>query len=387
MQYRLDLFAVFIFLGIVQAIFLSVFFFSGDNRKVQANIFHGLMLVSMTLCLVEIFLMYTGCITQCLYLVDFSEPFSFAIGPCFYLLVLSLIQGKVEKKHYWHLAFVLVYTVCIIPFLLQPEVVKYNSWIESYQPGLPFKDYTYDRGDGRIFWITDHHTLLTVISLGLYSLLSLIEVAKAFRQRKESFLRPANPVLRKLRRGVLQVVSVIALMLVIKMLHENDTGDHWLAAYLSVTIYLTSFSVIGQSGFFKQPSLAEPQKYRSSAVTPEMHRGLLQKLAEVMEREKPFLNSGFSLPDLAQRLGTTVHILSQVINEGLNKSFFEMTASYRVEEAKKLLKDRRNIKVEEIADQVGYSSKSSFNNAFKKITGMTPSEFRAADASPAGRED
>jgi AraC-like DNA-binding protein len=380
MQYRLDLFAVFIFLGIVQAVFLCVFFFSKENRKMKANIFHGLMLLSMALCLAEIFLMYTGYIAQCLYLVDFSEPFSFAIGPCFYLLVRSLIHGKVERKHYWHLAFVLVYSICVIPFLVQPEGVKYNSWIESYKPGLPFRDYTYDRGDGRTFWITDHHTLLTVISLALYSVLSLIEVVKAFRLRKESLLRPVNPVLRKLWRGVLQVISVIALMLVIKMLHENDTGDHWLAAYLSVTIYLTSFSVIGQSGFFKQPSLAEPQKYKSSVVTPDMHRGLLQKLAEVMAHEKPFLNSGFSLPDLAQRLGTTVHILSQVINEGLEKSFFEMTASYRVEEAKTLLKEQRNIKVEEIADRVGYSSKSSFNNAFKKITGKTPSEFRATIA-------
>lgn len=387
MEYRLDLFAVFMFLGIVQAVFLCVFFFSNENRKADANIFHGLMLLSMALCLVEIFLMYTGYIAQCLYLVDFSEPFSFAIGPCFYLLVLSLIHGKVEKKHYWHLAFALVYTACVIPFFMQPDVVKYNSWIESYKPGLPLKDYTYDRGDGRIFWITDHHTLLTVISLALYSVLSLIEVVKAFRRRKESFLRPANPVLRKLQRGVLEVISIIVLMLVIKMLNENDTGDHWLAAYLAVTIYLTSFSVIGQSGFFRQPSLAEPQKYKGSTVTPELHRNLLQKLTEVMEQEKPFLSSGFSLPDLSQRLGTTVHTLSQVINEGLGKSFFEMTASYRVEEAKKLLKERRNIKVEEIADQVGYSSKSSFNNAFKKITGKTPSEFRASDAFPADHAD
>ena len=95
-----------------------------------------------------------------------------------------------------------------------------------------------------------------------------------------------------------------------------------------------------------------------------------------MRDEKPFLQPGFSLPDLAQRLGTTVHILSQVINENLSKSFFEMTAAYRVEEAKKLLKEKQNIKVEEIAEQVGYNSKSSFNTAFKKITGKTPSEFR-----------
>ena len=84
------------------------------------------------------------------------------------------------------------------------------------------------------------------------------------------------------------------------------------------------------------------------------------------------------MPDLAQQLGTTIHILSQSINEGLGKSFFEMVAEYRVDEAKKLLIDHPNIKVEEIAEQVGYNSKSSFNTAFKKFTGSTPSEYRSA---------
>jgi AraC-like DNA-binding protein len=53
-----------------------------------------------------------------------------------------------------------------------------------------------------------------------------------------------------------------------------------------------------------------------------------------------------------------------------------MRAEYRVEEAKRLLREKINIKVEEIAEEVGYNSKSSFNAAFKKITGKTPSEWR-----------
>ena len=83
------------------------------------------------------------------------------------------------------------------------------------------------------------------------------------------------------------------------------------------------------------------------------------------------------MPDLADHLKTTVHMLSQVINEGLNKTFFEMTAQYRIEEAKRLLKEKPNIKVEEIAEEVGYNSKSSFNTTFKKLTGQTPSEWRS----------
>lgn len=379
MQYRVDLFAIFIFLGIVQAIFLCVFFFSKENRKAQSNVFHGLMLLSIALCNLEIVLMYTGYIKDCLWLVDFSEPLAFVIGPAFYLMVLSLIHGEVRKRNYWHFAFAILYLFLVIPFFLQPDVVKYNSWIGSYHPELPFMECDFEGRDPRIFWITDNHTDLTLISLFLYLGLGLYEVIKAFRIRKESFLSPSNSVLKKLRAGATQVFIATTLLFVIKIFYESDTGDHFFSVYLSIVIYLTSFRVINQSGFFKPASLAEPQRYKDSNVNVQVRDGLLARLKGVMEGEKPFLQPGFSLPELSEKLNTTVHTLSQVINEGLGKSFFEMTAEYRVTEAKKLLLEKRNIKVEEIAEQVGYNSKSSFNIAFKKITGKTPSEFRQQD--------
>src|SRR5688572_25718023 len=159
MAYRIDLFALFIFLGIVQAVFLSFFFFSKENRKVQANVFHGVMLISMAACLLEIFLMYTGYIIDCLYLVDFSEPASFLIGPAFYLMIVSQINGKpLPKKHLWHFAFAVLYLLAFLPFALSSEDCKYNSYIYSYHPDLPLREVL--GGDPRWFLITDYHTEL-----------------------------------------------------------------------------------------------------------------------------------------------------------------------------------------------------------------------------------
>jgi len=377
MQYRIDLFAIFIFLGIVQAFFLCTFFFSKENRKRQANIFFGILLLGMALCILEIFLMYTGYIIHCLFLVDFSEPLSFVLGPAFYLMVLSITRGRLPREYYLHFVFALIYFLLVIPFFLLPDAVKYNSWIESYRLNIPMLPYDY-RSDPRLFWVTDNHTTLTLISVVAYGLLGLFEVVRVFRVKKESFLNPANETLRGLRNGSVQVGFVTLLILVIKYFNPNDTGDHIFAAYIAVAIYITSFRVMRQSGFFRQPAnLDEPQKYKSSGLTEAQRRIILERLEQVMAGEKPFLKPDFSLPDLAQQVGTSVHVLSHVINSGLGKSFFEMTAVYRVEEAKRLLKVQRNIKVEEIAGQVGYNSKSSFNNAFKKLTGQTPSDFRA----------
>jgi AraC-like DNA-binding protein len=376
MPYRIDLFAIFIFLGIVQAFFLSIFFFSKENRKNQANIFYGLLLISMGLCLLEIFLMYTGYIVHCLFLVDFSEPLSFMLGPSFYLMVLSVTRGRLPRKYLLHFAFAAFYLILVLPFFLLPEEVKYNSWIESYRLDIPLRPYDYER-DPRLFWVTDNHTLLTIVSIVVYALLSLLEVFKIFRAKNESFFKPANYTLKGLRNGTLQIIFTTLMLLVIKYFNPNDSGDHIFAAYIGISIYFVSFRVMQQSGFFRQATLEEPQKYKSSSLSEDQRKNILDRMQTVMVERKPFLKPDFSLPDLAEQVGTTVHMLSQVINASLGKSFFEMTAEYRVNEAKRLLKERRNVKVEEIAEQVGYNSKSSFNNAFKRITGQTPSDYRA----------
>jgi AraC-like DNA-binding protein len=376
MPYRIDLFAVFIFLGIVQGIFLLLFFLSKENRRIKSNLFQGLMLLSIVACISEIFLMYTGYIVHCLFLVDFSETFGLAIGPCFYLLVLSLTKGNISWKNYLHLAFPIVYFFLQLPFLVLPEDAKYNAWIGSYHPELEGRPYNYGY-DPRLFWVTDNCTEITLVSLFFYTTLGLVEIFNAFKRKKESFWKPANTVLKFLRWEVLQIASAALGILAVKLFHDEDTGDHLFAAYITVSIYLTSFRIIRDSGFFKQSTLVEQQKYKGSTLTVEIQSQLLEKLNRVMLDQKPFLKTEFSLPDLAQQLGTSVHTLSQTINERLGKSFFEMVAEYRVSEAKKLLKDQPNIKVEEIAEQVGYNSKSSFNTVFKKLTGSTPSEFRS----------
>jgi AraC-like DNA-binding protein len=374
MNYRIDLFAIFIFLGIVQAFFLSYFFLTGENRKVQANFFQGILLLAIAFNNIEIFIMYAGYIVNCLYLVDFSEPIAFVIGPALYLLTRSRAEGKVDRKQFLHFITPVMYFILLFPFFVSSEAFRYNGFMGAYHPEGPFRD-TLSEPDPRN-WITHHATEFILSSLFIYIVLSSIEIAKAFRTKKESFWKTSNPILVLLRNEAIVIVGIFVMIVIVKLLNRNDTGDHLFAACISLSVYLTSFRLIKNSGFFKQATLDDTAKYKSSSLSSTQKETILSRLTQVMENEKPFLNPTFSLPDLADKLKTSVHQLSQVINEGLDKNFFELTAEYRVNEAKRLLKDQPNIKIEEIAEQVGYNSKSSFNTVFKKITGMTPSEFR-----------
>ncbi|MFN5171338.1 MAG: helix-turn-helix domain-containing protein [Cyclobacteriaceae bacterium] len=372
MNYQLDGFAVFIFLGIVQAVFLSFFFFSREGRQQEANLYQGIMVLAMAACTLEIFLCYTGYIQNCLWLVDYSESIAFLIGPAFYLMILRIINGNTGRMPYAHLVLAVVWLVLQIPFLMQNEDVKFNAWLAAYHPtGLELREVK------ESFFAPGHHSEISLIQFLIYLILGLIAILKAFRTRKESFWRPVHPLLRQLRSGVIQSAFIVLFIFIVKLFYPDDTGDHVFAAYISFAIYLVSFQVVRQSGFFQRPRLADHPRYKNALVSASEREQLLTALRDYMQREKPFLQPGFSLADLATRLKISTHQLSQVINEGLGKNFFEMTAEYRVQEAQARLRDQPHLKVEEIAEQVGYLSKSSFNTAFKKITGQTPSEWRS----------
>jgi YesN/AraC family two-component response regulator len=110
----------------------------------------------------------------------------------------------------------------------------------------------------------------------------------------------------------------------------------------------------------------------------EKKEEILQKLVQIMQDQKLFTDNLISLAKIAKQVEEPAYMVSQVINEKMEVSFYDWIAKYRVEEAKKLLLDPKTERytIEQIAEEVGYNSKSAFNKAFKKFTGKTPSEYK-----------
>jgi ligand-binding sensor domain-containing protein/AraC-like DNA-binding protein len=128
-------------------------------------------------------------------------------------------------------------------------------------------------------------------------------------------------------------------------------------------------------------------KYKTSALLPETAAQTLPRLHKLMEEEKRFLDPDLTLKKLATQLNIHYNHLSRIINEHMGKNFNDYVNSYRIEEAKaKLLAPGGAGKtVLEIAYDTGFYSKSVFNTAFKKFTGMTPSQFKKAKGKAAPR--
>lgn len=102
-----------------------------------------------------------------------------------------------------------------------------------------------------------------------------------------------------------------------------------------------------------------------------------EKLAALMEKERPFEDPELSLPELARKTGTNVSVLSRVVNQGFGMNFNDFINHYRVQSVLNMLKkgEHRQQTLLGIAFECGFNSKATFNRAFKKVTGMTPKDW------------
>jgi len=108
------------------------------------------------------------------------------------------------------------------------------------------------------------------------------------------------------------------------------------------------------------------------------HSELSQKIKTYLKEEKPYLHPDLSVKDLAAELETNSHYISEVINRDFGNNFTGLINAYRVQEACRLLAEKNNhhLTIESIAREAGFNSKSAFNNAFKSVTGLTPSYYK-----------
>lgn len=118
-------------------------------------------------------------------------------------------------------------------------------------------------------------------------------------------------------------------------------------------------------------------KYKDSVLESDVVERCMKKLMYAMDIEKVYKSDTLSLQSLSTEISVTPHILSQVVNEQLSKNFSDFINGYRVEESRKMLQEAdEDTSILQICYEVGFNSKSAFYRAFKKFTGMTPSQYQ-----------
>jgi len=123
---------------------------------------------------------------------------------------------------------------------------------------------------------------------------------------------------------------------------------------------------------------SENRKYTRSGLENAEAERIYEDLIHFMKTKKPYLNPELNIYQLSDILNLKKHHLSQVINEKSGMNFFDFINTFRVEEIKRNLANpsMKNLTLLGIGLESGFNSKATFNSAFKKFTGLTPSDFQ-----------
>ena len=310
-----------------------------------------------------------------------NNPFCFVlINTSFFLLAPSLFFSityfvtparTFEKKDLWHFSLLIVVSI-----------LNMSSW---------FLSDTIEVSDDvpQTYWEILAGLTLSALPIPIYWFLSY---RKLLKHQKNVLLYASSTEtvdLNWLRYFFLGLAVMIVMMTCHIVFDIPLMKRIALISYLVLVFYLAYFALQQKVVFNEKSELdlelkiiikedEQPVSERKQVLSEDQLLILKPKLVELMQDQKPYLNSELGLPNLATMMQLSTHELSYLINVGFNGNFYGFVNSYRVEESKTLLNSpkHQHLSMIGIAFEAGFNSKTAFYTAFKKMTGVSPTEFQ-----------
>jgi AraC-like DNA-binding protein len=340
--------------------------------------------------LLAFYLFWQGEIASYSWLMGLSQPFPLLHGPLLFLYILSLVTPafRLNRRHLWHaVPAILMYGFMLPLFFGDPQLQA--AEIERYV-------------QGQIYWYEYPFVVGVQLSGLIYAGVSLYRLQK-HRHNLENWFASRQGISLKWLQGLILGLLGVGLVVALSMGYEIEAGQR-----LPISRELTIFSgvalfvlLLGYFGIRQQvvfssvasvPSTAAPQftevsppvipdpSSRSTAsplATSELAAWKL-KLKAHMEEEHPYLEPRLTLPQLAEQLDLSTHALSQLINQAFGQNFYQIVNAYRVQSVQEKMSDPayQHLTLLALGLESGFNAKSTFNEAFKKMTGITPSQYR-----------
>jgi len=299
--------------------------------------------------------------------------------PVFYLYVLSVCYSdfRLKREHLLH----------IIPFLLVNIVLIPRFYSVSEASKISFL-----KNSTSMIEIQFNH-ILVHIQILCYLIAVFTILKKAKKIYLENYAGASIESLKWLFQFTvaLSVFFAIALLKNIFKFTDYPNISEGLKSGLLLLeltiIFWYLYKALNNPGLFRkidsklllvQELISEKKNSEQLNENDKEYNEELLKLKKYMIEEKPFLNPALTIQDVAAALQIPVRDLSLLINHKLEQHFYDFVNTYRIENAMNILKDstKSKLTILEILYDVGFNSKSSFNTAFKKHTGNTPTAYR-----------
>lgn len=292
------------------------------------------------------------------------------LGPVLYLYTLSVISAEF-KFRYGHLLHFLPYFLALAVIWRQENPVDDHILVLTIDAVM--------QGKMPMDWKTSMWFVTYFVHLSAYFLLIRRFMLQSVKSPAEQYQVPIEQRLRWVKKLTI-TFGLVALVFLGIIIYISITGLYTVygnfvySMALGAMIYTIAFQALSDSRSLK-PGF--DKKYKSIHIKQQTEEELLNRILYLFEREKIFMNPDIRLDMLAQKAEARPNVISKVINKRLGKTFSEAVSYYRIEEVKKRLDDPKfdHYSIFGIAMDVGFTSKSAFNETFKKLNGITPSQY------------
>ena len=351
---------------------ILLFFKNRPNGRVRLL---GTTMILLSLYLINYLLYLTEAIYYVPHAVGAFYPITFLIGPTFYFFVKSFLQPEFYFKEIHLLHLTPFFLSIIMTGRLYAAPVEYKLKLIDWflHPDGSFTWWDMIRGNDFTYHIIAYILAAYLLAKKVESIPLKKEQTKWLRQFSFVFLW-------------FMILQLIFNFFAFALNFSSFTFEYVLAAITAIGIHIVGYHTLGQIKL--QPISTEKNtvqngekdgngKYKTSPLTHEQIIVFKNKLLQLMEMEKPHLNTNLKISELANLIGLPSHHLSQILNEGMQTSYYDFINQYRIKLAQeKLIEEKyRHYSILAIGMECGFTNKTTFNRAFKKITGMTPSEY------------
>lgn len=365
----LDIISLINLFGFCLGLFFSLVIFrykKGDrlNRRILSA-----MILSLCAIVLTSFLWTSGGYYHYPHLFKILPLFYLLIGPLLYFYLKSLTVENFHLKpiHLLHSIPFWVNVIFYLPFYLSPARAKISA-VESFFSPHEFNIYLF------IF------LMIRLVHLTVYLTLALQMIHRYSGAAKNIYSSQRQLKLSWMKVILAAFVTVFLnylLFFLVRLIggHFFNKICSWLSLWETLIIVYLSYRGLTHPDVIKiGPGNGKGKQVNFSEK--EMI-SILKNIQVHMGKNKPYLNSIFTIRDLSSQMSIPYWTISQIINDRLKQNFFEFINSYRIKEAQRLIINGGEDKsIIQIAYACGFNSKSAFNSAFKKITGETPSQYR-----------
>ena len=366
-------------------------FFHPLQQNVKANKWLGLFVFSIGFAFIGSYLFITETTASNNFLFKLTNTAQFLLAPSFLLSILSFTNpnNKIDKINWVH----------FVPFLIYGFVEHFLNYQQ-----VSISTYSIFSINKDLSFLVRNILPLIMLPYLVYAYV-LLKRHQVNMKRIVSNMKPIN------LDWLIKFLNIVSIILII-WLNDALFGFPYITeatniVYAICVFFLAYYAIQQKTIFaFKQTEIDEIvdlfendskrsatndfpiyqtvdketviiEKPKIKRLSNSQMENLSIHLTSLMEKEKMYLDNDLNLPTLAEKLGIGIHEASFLINETAGDNFYNYINKYRVEEAKRLLASTKmeQLNILGIAFASGFNSKTTFNTTFKRMVGISPSQF------------